>query len=358
MWTWLQPNKQITGPGISTRTTCYCRYLPTPVEWWVSRIPVKTFSSLAGLFLLSLFPLLAQDRSADAAVRDYLLGPDEQIAIRVQDLDKLQLDNALAPRVDVNGNLNLPVIGHVHAEGLTLDKLEKEIASKLGNILQNPSVSASIVQYRSHPVSMLGAVKNPAVLQVAQHKRLLEVLSMAGGLAPDAGDKIKISRRKAMGPLPIPGALLDSSAGFYVGQVDVRTLMRASNPELNIEVLEHDVITVPRAELIYVIGAVKRAGGFTLGEREQISVLQALSLAEGLDRAASPKSARLLREESPGKERTQIPVNLKPIMAGVAPDVPLHANDILFIPTSTTKLATLRGIEAAIQMSSGALIYR
>jgi polysaccharide export outer membrane protein len=321
-------------------------------------IPVKTLCSLVLLVVSPPFSLWAQDRSVDAAVRDYRLGPDDQVSIRVQDLDKLQLDNALAPRIDVNGNLNLPMIGHVHAEGLTLDKLEKEIAAKLSNVLQKPSVSVSIVQYRNHPVSMLGAVRNPAVLQVAQHKRLLEVLSMAGGLAPDAGDKIKISRRKSMGPLPLPGTVLDSSAGFYVGQVDVRTLMQASDPDLNIEVLEHDVITVPRAELVYVIGAVKRAGGFTLGEREKISVLQALSLAEGLDRAASPKSARLLREDAPGKERTQIPINLKPILAGNAPDVALRANDILFIPTSTTKLATMRGIEAAIQMSSGALIYR
>ena len=321
-------------------------------------IPVKTCCSLVLLVLSLLFALRAQDRSADAAVRDYRLGPDDQVSIRVQDLDKLQLDSALAPKIDVNGNLNLPMIGHVHAEGLTLDKLEKEIASKLSNVLQKPSVSASIVQYRNHPVSMLGAVRNPSVLQVAQHKRLLEVLSMAGGLAPDAGDKVKISRRKSMGTLPLPGAILDSSAGFYVGQVDVRTLMQATDPDLNIEVLEHDVITVPRAELVYVIGAVKRAGGFTLGEREKISVLQALSLAEGLDRAASPKSARLLREDAPGKERTQIPINLKPILAGNAPDVALRANDILFIPTSTTKLATMRGIEAVIQMGSGALIYR
>ena len=196
------------------------------------------------------------------------------------------------------------------------------------------------------------------MLQVTQHKRLLEGLSMAGGLAPEAGDKIKISRRKTTGPLPLPNAALDNSSEFYIGQVDVRALMQATDPELNIEVLENDVITVPRAELVYVIGAVKKAGGFTLGEREQMSVLQALSLAEGLDRAASPRTARLLRENSPGKQRSQIPINLKPIMAGVAPDVPLRANDILFIPTSGTKIATTRGLETAIQLGTGVLIWR
>jgi polysaccharide biosynthesis/export protein len=318
---------------------------------------VKILYSLFFVLSALVLPLHAAERNADAAVRDYKLGPDDQVSIRVLDLEKLQLDNALAPKVDVNGNLNLPIIGHLHAEGLTLDQLEKEIASKLTNVLQRPSVSVTVVQYRSHPVSMLGAVRNPSVLQVAQHKRLLEVLSMAGGLATDAGDKIKISRRKSMGPLPLSDSKLDSSADYYVGQVDVRALMQASDPGLNIEVLEHDVITVPRAELVYVIGAVKKPGGFTLGEREKMSVLQVVSLAEGFDRAASPRSARLLREDLPGKERRQIPIDLKPIMAGVAPDVSLQANDILFIPTSGTKLATLRGIEAAIQLGTGAVIF-
>jgi polysaccharide export outer membrane protein len=302
--------------------------------------------------------VVAQNQSTQIANRDYLLGPDDQLSIRVVELDKLQLENTLAPKVDVNGNLNLPIIGHLHAEGLTLDGLEKEIAAKLSNTLQHPSVSVSIVQYRSHPVSVLGAVRNPSVLQVAQHRRLLEVLSMAGGLATDAGDKITISRRKSMGPLPLTNVVMDNPDDYYVGKVDVHALMQGSDPRLNIEILENDVVTVSVAELVYVIGAVKKAGGFTLGEHEQISVLQALSLAEGLDHAASPKSARLLRQDLPGKERREIPVDLKPIMTGAAPDVALRANDILFIPTSGTKLATMRGIEAAIQLGTGAVIWR
>lgn len=310
---------------------------------------------LASLVSLQVF---AQGQVTQADNRDYRLGPDDQLSIRVVELDKLQLENTLAPKIDVNGNLNLPIIGRLHAEGLTLDGLEKEIVSKLSDTLQRPSVSVSIVQYRSHPVSVLGAVRTPSVLQVTQHRRLLEVLSMAGGLATDAGDKITISRRKAMGPLPLTNVSADDPDGDYVGKIDVHALMQGQDPRLNIEIFENDVITVSQAELVYVIGAVKRAGGFTLGEHEHMSVLQALSLAEGLDRAASPKSARLLREDLPGKERKEIPVDLKPILTGAAPDVALRANDILFIPTSATKLATQRGIEAAIQVGTGALIWR
>ncbi len=311
------------------------------------------------VYLLSLGALLTGGgiaAGADAQIRGYRLGPDDQISIRVLDLEKLQLDNALAPRIDVNGNLDLPLVGHFHVEGLTVEEFEKQIALRLSNIMQNPSVSVNIVQYRSHPVSVLGAVRNPGVVQMTQPRRLLEVLSMAGGFGTDSGDKIKISRRKMRGPLPLAGAIDDASSDSFVGQVDVRALLRATDTGLNIEILENDVITVLRAELVYVIGAVKKAGGFTLGEREQMSVLQALSLAEGLGQAASASNARLLREDSPGKERREILVNLKPIMSGSSPDVQLRANDILFIPTSGTKLAAMRGIEAAISMSTGAIM--
>jgi polysaccharide export outer membrane protein len=304
--------------------------------------------------LLLILPLL---HLYAAELTNYRLGPEDQVSIRVVDLDKLQLDNASAPRINVNGDLDLPVIGNLHAEGLTLEELKLAIAARLSDILNKPSVSVSIVQYRNHPVSVLGSVRNPGVFQVAQSKHLLELLSLAGGLAPDAGDKIKISRLQVSGLLPLPNVQADAATGYLVGTVSVRPLLDASDPSLNILVQDGDVISVSKAELVYVMGAVKRAGGFTLGDHPQISVLQALSLAEGLDRAASLTTARLLREEKSGQQRTEIPVNLKPIMAGTAPDVPLLANDILFVPTSGVKMASLRAIEAAVQVGSGFAVF-
>jgi polysaccharide export outer membrane protein len=301
------------------------------------------------LFMLWSGTLMA----AGADLASYRLGPEDQVAIKVMDLDKLQLEGQQAPKVDVNGDLNLPVIGNVHVAGLTVTEAEE----KLTNILQNPSVSVAIVQYRSHPVSVLGAVRNPGVIQVTQQRRLLEVLSMAGGMAQEAGDKIKITRQEKFGMLPLAGVIEDPSCKCYVGSVDVRPLLNATDPKLNIEIMENDVVTVTAAELIFVMGAVKKPGGFSLGQRENISVLQALSLAEGMDRAASPKTARLLREDTPGKERREIAINLKPIMDGTAPDVPLRANDILYIPTSGVKLASLRSLEAAIQVGTGFAVF-
>jgi polysaccharide export outer membrane protein len=292
-----------------------------------------------------------------ADLATYRLGPDDQVSIRVMDMEKLQLDNAAAPKINVNGDLDLPVIGHLHAEGLTLDQLKAAIASRLSDILNNPSVSVSIVQYRSHPISVLGSVRNPGVFQVAQSKRLLEVISLAGGLAPDAGDKIKISRLNSSGTLPLANVSEDSATGYSVGTISVKGLIDDADTGLNIPVLDGDVIAVSKAELIYVMGAVKRAGGFPLGNKTSVSILQALSLAEGFDHAASPGKARLLREEKPGQDRTETVVDLKPIMAGTAPDVPLRANDILYVPTSGAKMASLRAIEAAVQVGTGFAIF-
>ena len=134
--------------------------------------------------------------------------------------------------------------------------------------------------------------------------------------------------------------------------------MEAKNPQDNIEVLSNDVITVPKAELVYVVGAVKRPGGFPLAEKEQISVLQAVSLAEGLDRVAGVNQARILRQLRPGAERTELKVNVGQILDGRAKDVSLQANDILFIPTSVAKSTSLRVMEVAIQAGTGMAIYR
>jgi polysaccharide export outer membrane protein len=134
--------------------------------------------------------------------------------------------------------------------------------------------------------------------------------------------------------------------------------MEAQNPAENIQVKPNDVITVPKADLIYVIGAVKKSGGFVLSERADISVLQALSMAEGLDRTAAAAKAIILRGGSSSPNRAEIPVDVKNILEGKGRDVPLLANDILFIPTSAAKSASIRALEAIIQAGTGAAIYR
>jgi polysaccharide export outer membrane protein len=195
------------------------------------------------------------------------------------------------------------------------------------------------------------------VHQVEGHKTLLEMISMAGGIRPDAGYSIRITRQVEWGCLPLPGATIDASGRFSVAQVNLQEIMNAKTPEDNIQILPHDVISVPKAELVYVTGDVKKSGGFVLGERKTISVLQAVSLAEGLGPTPDPRHAKILRLNPGADERTEIPVDLKKILQGKGGDVPLQGNDILFVPDSTGKRVALRVMEAAISTGTGLAIY-
>jgi len=201
-------------------------------------------------------------------------------------------------------------------------------------------------------------VNQPGVHQVSGHKTLLEMISLAGGVRPDAGYSIRITRQVEWGCIPLPGATVDASGRFSVAQVKTQDIMEAKVPEENIQILPHDVISVPKAELIYVTGAVKKSGGFILGEKQNMSVIQALSMAEGLGQAPDTKHAKILRMTPGADQRTEIPVDLKTILTGKGQDVPLQGNDILFIPDSTGKKIALRALEAAITTGSGVAIYR
>jgi polysaccharide export outer membrane protein len=216
-----------------------------------------------------------------------------------------------------------------------------------------------VTEFRSQPVSVIGAVRNPGVQQVQGQKTLLEMLSLAGGLDnATAGSTLKITRRLEWGPIPLPSAINDPTNQFSIAQVSVKSLLEASKPEENIPVKPYDVISVPRGETVYVIGEVLKAGGFLLNDSEQVTVLQALSMAGGLDKMAQPQHARILRRVPGPSSRTEIAVDLNKILNGKTTDVRMQAEDILFVPNSVPKRAALRAIEAAIQTGTGLIIFR
>ena len=314
----------------------------------------------AALCLFGAPPVVADDARADSSSSavGYVLGPEDQITVHVLDLDEFSAEHSAPIRIDLRGNIRLPLVGRLHAAGLTVEKLEAEIAARLSKLMNDPEVTVAIAEFRSHPVSVLGAVKNPGVLQITGRKTLFEVLSLAGGLNPDAGNTIKITRRADVGALPLSGAARDASGDFFIGELNVRSVMQASNPGENIDVLANDVITVPKADLVYVVGGVKRSGGFILSEKAEISVLQALSLAEGLERDAAPKKAKILRPGPAGAQRIEISIDLRQILDGRGEDVELRANDILFVPTNGAKSVGIRALESAVQIATGVAIYR
>jgi polysaccharide export outer membrane protein len=285
----------------------------------------------------------------------YVLGPDDQLEISGPELTEV----ANKPvRIDGDGDIQVPLAGRVHVSGLTIQQTEQELNKVLSTYIRRPQVVVNVAEVRSQPVSVLGAVNTPGVHQVQGHKTLLEMLALAGGIRSDAGYSVRITRQVEWGCIPLPKTELDGSGRFSVAELNLKKIMEAKNPEENIQIFPHDVISVPKAEMVYVIGEVRRSGGFVLGEHQTISVLQALSLAEGLNGAADTRHARILRLKREADQREELAVDVKDVLNGKKPDIALRGDDILFIPGSTGKKAALRAIEAAIQTGSGMAIWR
>jgi polysaccharide export outer membrane protein len=298
--------------------------------------------------------------NSDVPRQPYILGADDQLTVQVLDLDEIKGERPV--RVDSQGNIHLPILGRVHVAGLTLEQTEAELRKRLEVVLVDPEVTVSVAEFRSHPVSVLGSVKTPGVIQLNGPKTLSEVLSLSGGANPDAGNTIIITRRKDAGPLPLPDAALDANGQFYIGHVNLKSLLEARDPRDNIAIESGDVITVPKGELVYVLGAVPRPGGFILSDRETTTILQVISLSGGFSQFASQKQVEILRPKVGTLDRQEIQINVKAILTNKTQDFPIQPNDIVYVPLSGKKAATTRAIEALIGMGTtvgtGLAIYR
>jgi polysaccharide export outer membrane protein len=301
----------------------------------------------------SLAPLsFAQANRADAG---YVLGPDDLISVHVQDADEI---NDKPVRVDGDGYIRLPLAGRVKASGLTSEQLESAIAENLKTYIKEPQATVSVQEFHSQRVSVLGSVRNPGIHQLEGHRTVVEVIALAGGLADDAGNAVTITRRIQRGRIPLPSAVDDPTGQFSVADINLKDILSAKDPAQNILIAPDDVLSVPRAKMVYVIGTVPHPGGYILGEDASISLLKALSLAGGIDHGAAPQRARILRRVAGDANRQEIPVNLNTIMAGNAGDLPLQPEDILFVPANGAKTAIGRAAEAAVQITTGLAIYR
>ncbi len=307
------------------------------------------------LALCSLMPARAQRAGLPASGAEYVLGPGDEIVLHVVDLDDIP-DKPF--RIDPSGAIDLPLAGKVEAGGLTVEQLKAVLTTKLAKYISAPHISINLTDDQSRPVSVIGAVNSPGVHQLQGPKRLIEVISLAGGVRADAGSAVIITRQTKWGALPLAGARTDETEGFSTATLSLDSLLSAKHPAENIPILPNDVISVPKADLVYVVGDVKKAGGFQLSSHASMSVLQALSLSEGFGPAASPKNARIMRPtEQDASKMQEIPVDLQKVFAGKSPDVALYANDVLFVPNSLAKSSARRVAEAILQAGTGVAIY-
>lgn len=293
---------------------------------------------------------------------DYLIGGGDLIKIEVFDVPDLSRE----VRVTESGYISLPLIPvRIRAAGLTAFQLEEKLAELLQvhGLVSHPQVTVFLQEQRSQPITIIGAVRSPKVLQAVRPMSILEVLSEAGGIADDAGSVVLITRSTPPGAETTQaGAAAKSDAQPAPAQtfaIRLNDLLESGSPEFNVPVFGGDIISVPRAGIVYVAGAVERPGGFVLqSDREEMTALKVIALAQGLRGSAKPGQAVIIRKNPNTGQNQEIDVDLSKIMARKADDVRLYANDILFVPDSTGKKVLKRVGDVMLGITSGLVIVR
>ena len=276
------------------------------------------------------------------------VGANDLIAVSVYDAPEF----TRSVRIGSDGYFALPMLKErIKASGLLPAELEAAISAALSEaeILVSPVVTVTIAEFHSHPISVSGSVKMPVVFQAEGPTTLLDAISRAQGLTPEAGREILVSQSQ-----PGPGG----EAMTLTRRIPVRGLIDEADPALNVTLTGGEVVRVPEAGKIYVMGNVKKPGVFPVQDGSDTTVMQMLALAEGLSQY-SAKQGYIYRREGAGS-KNEIPVPIDKIMKRQAPDVTLTANDILYIPDNSGRRVTLAILEKVLMFGGGAtsaLVY-
>ncbi len=303
--------------------------------------------------------LLAQNPAANAPAAHAYPGnlPAQKIGVN----DLLHINVYGAPelsrtvRVGTDGQIRIPMLkATIAADAKLPGELEAVIAQALAKeqILIDPVVTVTVAEYVSRPISVIGAVKTPLTFQAFGSVTLLDALSRSGGLTPEAGAEILLSRSQA-GPDGRPTTLTQ--------RIAVRQLIDEADPDLNYTLRGGEEIRIPEAPKIYVVGNVKKPGAFPMKDGNDTSVLKVLAMSEGLLPFAL-KEAYIYRREGGENGRNEIPIPLENIMSRKSPDVTLMANDVLYIPDNKGRRLTMSIVDRIATFgagtASGMLVWR
>lgn len=265
-----------------------------------------------------------------------LIGPGDLLRISV--LRESELDQRV--RVLDSGEISLALVGNISVQGLTPAEAADRIAARYrnGKLLLHPEVSVFVEEYATEKVTVIGQIVHPGSFPVAGPRTLIDVLSLAGGLTENADRHIVIER-----------------GGENGSRIRV-FLSNHADAALSADVLVRpgDTVMVPKAGIVYVLGDVAHPGGYVMQNDSQLTVLQAIALAAGASKTASEKHVRLVRNVDGLTQSIELP--LRDMERGRQPDVPLQANDILYVPFSLGKNISL-GIANIAAAASTALIY-
>jgi polysaccharide biosynthesis/export protein len=264
-----------------------------------------------------------------------LIGPGDLVHVSI--FEEPEMEQKV--RVNDAGEITLTLIGKVKIAGMTPPEAASLIRDKYqaGSFLNSPQVSVAVEEYATETVSLLGQFQKPGPVILTTPRSLLDVISLGGGLTDIADRNIVIQRKsgekmKAFVPNKPEAALEQSSVMIYPG----------------------DTVIVPKAGIVYVLGDVARPGGYVMNNDSQLTVLQALAMAAGTNKTAKENKARLVRKEN--DKLTEQRLELTAMQKGKIPDMPLQADDIIWVPFSWAK-GFAQGASGIAASTSSAAIY-
>ncbi len=276
-----------------------------------------------------------QSTSAQSVSSAPVLGPGDEVEVTVYGAPDL----SGRTRVGTNGNISMPLVGYVHVAGLSSSEAEEVLESQLrqNHVVNNPQVSVYVKEYTSSGISVAGQVSKPGVYSALGPHRLFDILQAAGGLTEKAASTVTISHRGGANPITVelpkdPGEL----------------------SRVNVELFPGDTIVVPSAGIVYVLGEVNKPGGYVLNSTGGVTVLRVVAAAGGPTHTAAVGGTKMIRRTPNGLQ--EVPVALKDLLRAKIPDIPLQADDILYVPSSRVKNALNAG--ALITTLGTTALYR
>ena len=259
-----------------------------------------------------------QSTSAQSVSSAPVLGPGDEVEVTVYGAPDL----SGRTRVGTNGNISMPLVGYVHVAGLSSSEAEEVLESQLrqNHVVNNPQVSVYVKEYTSSGISVAGQVSKPGVYSALGPHRLFDILQAAGGLTEKAASTVTISHRGGANPITVelpkdPGEL----------------------SRVNVELFPGDTIVVPSAGIVYVLGEVNKPGGYVLNSTGGVTVLRVVAAAGGPTHTAAVGGTKMIRRTPNGLQ--EVPVALKDLLRAKIADIPLQADDILYVPSSRVKTA-------------------
>lgn len=306
---------------------------------------------------------VVQPENVAALHADYRIGPEDLLEISVFEVPEL----SRTVRVSATGEISLPLVGVLRVNGLSALETERLLTDSLRQkYMKDPHVTVFVREYKSDPVAVVGAVRNPSLYYIQTRKTLLEVLAMSGGFSEvgrTPGRTILVVRNRAR-TAAVDGAARNAEGAFLAAdaqresiEVPIKELLQSGDPQWNVWVYPGDSVKVTLAGTVYVTGNVTKPGAFPLTDFDYISAVQALALAGGTAKNASRKNASIIHLDEKGS-RTERKIDLARVLRGQDPDTKLGPNDVLFVPGSVGKESALRAVETSIQLGTGLLIWR